>query len=336
VHLSFLIALAAGLAYAQAPQTAAKLAEHINQIASREPAALAADVRQQAAEALERLDPELARKMREGVRPVKAEPRPTTTADPAASAIATRFNEMRGELSRADRAKLAESLAAQIQKLSQPQTRLGLATSLSNLATEGDLGHDALQTITDTLAYAIRDNRPHVEPRQYLDLAKLVRYEHMKSPIDDPSLESRLELLKLRDLAIEQTNFTLTSLDGKAYSLKDLRGKVVLVNFWATWCPPCRKEMPDLEALSKQYLDQGLVVLAISDESVDKVQPFISKQVYTFPILLDPGRKVNEAFHVEGIPKTFIFGRDGKLAAQSIDMRTWEQFLALLKQAGIK
>ena len=334
--MRFLIALAAGLAYAQSPENAAKIAEHINQLASREPALLAADVRQQAAAALETLDPELAHKMREAVHPAKAEPRPKAAADPAASAIATRFNELRGDLSKTDRAKLAESLAAQIQKVSQPQTRLGLATSLSNLATEGDLGHDALQTITDTLAYAIRDNRPNVEPYQYLDLAKLVRYEHMKSPIEDPSLDSRLELLRLRELAAEQTTFTLNNVAGKPYSMKDYRGKVVLVNFWATWCPPCRKEMPDLEALSKEFAGQGLVVLAISDEGMDKVLPFIAKQGYTFPILLDPGRKVHEAFHVEGIPKTFIFGRDGKLAAQAIDMRTREQFLALLRQAGIK
>ena|ERR1035438_8099949 len=109
-----------------------------------------------------------------------------------------------------------------------------------------------------------------------------------------------------------------------------------MVNFWATWCPPCRKEMPDLEALSQSFRDRGLVVLAVSDEPANTVKPFIGSKGYTFPVLLDADRKVNTAFHVEGIPKTFIFGRDSKLAAQSIDMRTKEQFLALLEQAGLK
>ena len=73
---------------------------------------------------------------------------------------------------------------------------------------------------------------------------------------------------------------TLTGLDGKTYSLAALRGKVVLLNFWATWCPPCRKEMPDMEKLSRAYADKGL---AVSDEPRETVEPFIAKQQYTFP-----------------------------------------------------
>jgi len=108
------------------------------------------------------------------------------------------------------------------------------------------------------------------------------------------------------------------------------------VNFWATWCPPCRKEMPDLETLYTQFKEQGLVILAISDEDAAKVKPFVAKQKVTYPILLDPGRKVNELFEVVGIPKTFIYDRDGELVAQSIDMRTRKQFLEMLGQAGLR
>jgi peroxiredoxin len=111
---------------------------------------------------------------------------------------------------------------------------------------------------------------------------------------------------------------------------------VVLVNFWATWCPPCRKEMPDLETLYKQFKDQSLVILAISDEEESKVKPFIAEQKVTYPILLDPGRKVNELFEIEGIPKTFVYDRSGKMVAQSIDMRTRKQFLEMLAQAGLQ
>jgi len=110
----------------------------------------------------------------------------------------------------------------------------------------------------------------------------------------------------------------------------------VLVNFWATWCPPCRKEMPDLEALYNRFKGRGLVILALSDEELGKVQPFISERKITYPVMLDPGRKVNEMFQVEGIPKSFVYNREGKLVAQSIDMRTQGQFLQMLAQAGLQ
>jgi len=103
----------------------------------------------------------------------------------------------------------------------------------------------------------------------------------------------------------------------------------VLLNFWATWCPPCRKEMPDLEALYRRFEPQGLVILGVSDEDGDKVKPFIQQQGITYPVLLDAGRKVNELFQIEGIPKTFVYDREGKIVAQSIDMRTQKQFLEI-------
>lgn len=129
--------------------------------------------------------------------------------------------------------------------------------------------------------------------------------------------------------------FTVTDSD-HSVSLNQYRGQVVLVNFWATWCPPCRKEMPDLQALYDKYQDQGFVVLSISDEESAKVQPFISERKITYPVLLDPGRKVNDLFQVEGIPKSFVYDRQGKLVAQSIDMRTRNQFRQMLAQAGLQ
>jgi peroxiredoxin len=84
-----------------------------------------------------------------------------------------------------------------------------------------------------------------------------------------------------------------------------------------------------------QFKDQGLVILAISDEEAGKVRPFIAQQKVTYPILLDPERRVNELFQIEGIPKTFVYDRNGKLVAQSIDMRTRRQFLEMLALAGL-
>ena len=90
-----------------------------------------------------------------------------------------------------------------------------------------------------------------------------------------------------------------------------------------------------MEKLHRAFEKQGLTVLAVSDEERDVVTGYLQKQNYTFPILLDPGRKVHTAFAVEGIPKTFLFDREGNLVGESIDMRTERQFLEMLKTAGI-
>ena len=91
-----------------------------------------------------------------------------------------------------------------------------------------------------------------------------------------------------------------------------------------------------MEALYERFGPRGLVILAISDEDAGKVEPFIAGQKYTYSILLDPGRKVNQLFSVNGIPKSFLYDRDGKLVTQAIDRRTSAQFLAMLKQAGLE
>ncbi len=142
--------------------------------------------------------------------------------------------------------------------------------------------------------------------------------------------------LEADDRKREHPEFTLIDISGKKWTFSELRGEVVLVNFWATWCPPCRKEMPDLDALYKRFEAKGFVVLGISDEELKKVEPFIDERKVAFPVLLDPGRKVNDLFVVEGIPKSFVYDREGKLVAQSIDMRTQKQFLEMLEKAGLE
>jgi len=218
--------------------------------------------------------------------------------------------------------------------------KLRLAGDLANLSTEGDFGRDTLQEVATTLAAALREQPVHPKqgqpPRPYVELAQLVRYEHVQASLDDPQFAAAISKIEADNERRQQADFTLTELGGKKWTLKEQRGKVVVVNFWATWCPPCRKEMPDLETLYKQFKDQGLVILAISDEDAGKVAPFIAEQKVTYPILLDPERKVNELFQIEGIPKTFVYDRSGKLVAQSIDMRTRRQFLEMLAQAGLQ
>ena len=238
------------------------------------------------------------------------------------------------------RASTTRELALQIRQLPATPNKLRLAVGLASLSTEGDFGHDTLQEVTTTLADTLRQQLVPDEKGQpaapYVELAELVRYEHVQTTLDAPQLKAAMAKLEADDQVRQKADFTLTDLQGKTWTLSALRGKVVLVNFWATWCPPCRKEMPDLEALYNRFKDQGLVILAISDEEAEKVQPFISERKITYPVMLDPGRKVNELFQVEGIPKSFVYNRDGKLVTESIDMRTQGQFLQMLAQAGMQ
>ena len=238
------------------------------------------------------------------------------------------------------RARTTKDLAAQIRQLPVVPNKLRLAGALANLSTEGDFGRDTLQEVTTTLAQALREQPPAGKPGEpddlYVELASLVRYEHMEAESDNPQFKEAFARLEADDSKRQRADFTLSDLQGKSWHLRELKGKVVLVNFWATWCPPCRKEMPDLDALYQKFKDQGLVVLAIDDEEAAKVAPFITERKISYPVLLDPGRKVNEAFVVEGIPKSFVYDRDGKLVAQSIDMRTRSQFQQMLAQAGLQ
>jgi len=238
------------------------------------------------------------------------------------------------------RARTTKDIALESRALPASENKLRLANYLASRATEGDFGHDTLQEVATTLAGALQqappEDKPTVSVDAYGELAQLVRYEHVQASLDTPQFKTAMTKLEADDQRRQKADFTLTDLQGKTWSLRELKGKVVLVNFWATWCPPCRKEMPDLNTLYQRFKDQGFVILAISDEEADKVKPFIAESNISYPILLDPGRKVNELFQVQGIPKSFVYDREGKLVAQSIDMRTQRQFLEMLGQAGLR
>jgi peroxiredoxin len=233
------------------------------------------------------------------------------------------------------RARVTRELALEIRRLPATAKKVGFATALANRATEGDFGHDTLQEVAVTLAGALKE-QPAASAMPYETLAQIVRYEHVDVSLDAPQFAAAMSALEAAERRRRAADFTLVDLAGKTWTLRDLRGKVVLVNFWATWCQPCRKEMPDLEALYKRFKSQGLVVLAISDDDPDKVRRFAAQQQFTYSVMLDPGSKVNKLFEVEGIPKSFVYDRGGALVAQAIDMRTQKQFLEMLAQAGLR
>ena len=108
-------------------------------------------------------------------------------------------------------------------------------------------------------------------------------------------------------------DFKLKTLDGKEVSLSDYRGKVVLINFWATWCPPCREEMPLFERIYRKYKNKGFEILAIgTDGSVEPVKKFVKEYKLSFPVLFDNANVV-ALYQVQGLPTSFLVGRDGKI-----------------------
>ena len=108
-------------------------------------------------------------------------------------------------------------------------------------------------------------------------------------------------------------DFLARSLDGSPWSLSQSRGELILLNFWATWCEPCRKELPDLEQLHQMYSHQGLAVIGVSEENPDDVRKFLSTEGITYPALHDRDHQVHRLYHVHSIPTTYVIGRDGTL-----------------------
>jgi peroxiredoxin len=233
------------------------------------------------------------------------------------------------------RAHAIKDLALRIRQ--QPQRyAVALAFNLVIDGTEAG-GRDTLQEVATTLADALRKSPTQdIGDPAYRMLAELARYYHVEVSLDDPRYTAAISKLRADDQHRSEADFTLTDVQEQKWNLKSLRGKVVLVNFWATWCPPCRREIPDLDALYKRFRDQGLVILAITDEEASIVRPFISQQKVSYPVLLDPGQKVKELFRVDGIPKSFVYDREERLVGQAIDRPTMQGFLEMLAQAGLQ
>ena len=122
------------------------------------------------------------------------------------------------------------------------------------------------------------------------------------------------------------TDFKLRDLGGHEVSLSSMRGKVVFLNLWATWCEPCRREMPSIEKLYEKFgKDGSFVILAVSEDSDGSkaVAPYVKQSGYKFEILLDPRNDVGEAYNVSGIPETFVIDRDGRIVAHHLGPYDW-------------
>ena len=121
--------------------------------------------------------------------------------------------------------------------------------------------------------------------------------------------------------------FRLADMDGETHALGDYRGKVILLNFWATWCPPCRHEMPAMERLYQRFRDRGFVVLAVNQwEDPDLVFAYTGDlNVFPgFPILFDPQSSVSQEYGVKGLPTSFVIDREGRLVYRAIGGREFD------------
>jgi len=120
-------------------------------------------------------------------------------------------------------------------------------------------------------------------------------------------------------------DFTFPDLDGRKVSLSDFRGKVVLVNIWATWCPPCRDEMPSMQKLYEGFKGEDFEILAVSIDSngSEAVAPFMRKMNLTFPALLDPRGKIRSLYRITGVPESFIIDKNGILVQRVIGPLDW-------------
>jgi len=137
-------------------------------------------------------------------------------------------------------------------------------------------------------------------------------------------------------------DFYLEDLDGKRIGLHELRGKVVLLNFWATWCPSCRFEMPSMETLHREFADRGLVILAVSmQEPAEDVRAFYKEHDLSFAALVDHDGKVFRRYDIRSLPTTLVINRRGYIVDKVIGYRDWysdqnrEVFQQLLRESKV-
>ena len=125
--------------------------------------------------------------------------------------------------------------------------------------------------------------------------------------------------------AVEAPEFSLSDLSGKQVRFKGFRGQLVFLNFFATWCGPCREEMPGMERLYRAHREKGFMVLAVNlQESAKMIRPFVESLKLSFPTVMDTDGAVSREYGVRALPVSFLIGRDGHILWRAIGGRDWE------------
>ena len=128
------------------------------------------------------------------------------------------------------------------------------------------------------------------------------------------------------NVGLQAPDFTLPDLDGNQVDFSEYKGKVVFLNFWATWCEPCKEEMPSMQLLYDTFKRRSFVVVAVSvdSSSVEGVKKFVDKYGLTFPVLHDRRGKIKEKYKTTGVPETFIIDQNGIIAEKVWGARNWD------------
>jgi thiol-disulfide isomerase/thioredoxin len=155
------------------------------------------------------------------------------------------------------------------------------------------------------------------------------------------SLFSEMGILKVPHIA-SPVDFNLLNLNGKKVTLSDLKGKIVFLNFWTTWCSPCREEMPSMQTLYTRFKDKDFALIAVNfNESADVVKKFFKEYKLTFTALLDSDGEIGAAFGIRSIPATYILDKNGGIIGKVFGPRQWDSkesialFELLIKESDL-
>jgi len=173
-----------------------------------------------------------------------------------------------------------------------------------------------------------------VRPQQHLKTSVstlllsvvLLCIAHATNSANLPAPELSHELTRI-DTPVDAPDFTLENMDGDKLSLSDFHGQVIMLNFWATWCPPCRREMPSMESIYKDLGKDGFVVLAVNEfEDPDHVFAYTGQLSVdpTFPVLFDRDSSVSQLYGVKGLPTTVIIDKQGKMVYRAVGGRDFD------------
>lgn len=141
-------------------------------------------------------------------------------------------------------------------------------------------------------------------------------------------------VINIFSFAEKAPNFYLKDQNGIEHSLENYKGKIVFLNFWATWCPPCKKEMPEIEELYKEYGEnkKDIIILGVNNEKVENVKKFLKDKNYTFPTVMDINSEIMMKYYISAFPTSFVINKNGEVYGYVMGGLTKDQIKKVLEE----